>query len=254
MTTSQSTQLRHSELHAEDYPTLASPGNCTAARHGTLTAAVDHGCTCPAARAIRNRNAKRSKTLRLLGRPQLVPAIGSQRRIRALMAIGWRSRDIAQRIGWVSGELDPIFRRPSIRRETAERIRAVYDALADIPGPSEQTYRRARRAGYLPPLWYDDDTIDDPNYQPLVHNGAQVEESRVDVPDPVVVERLIAGEPPLHVTKHERAEAVRILNSRDVTVSEISRRLHMSGARVTQILDGQRVLPTNETHATEVAS
>src|SRR4051794_26288768 len=51
--------------------------------------------------------------------------------------------------------------------------------------------------------------------------------------DHVVVERLINGQPPLHVTRAERAEAVRILHyERGRTRSEIGVQLHMSGARV----------------------
>lgn len=186
---------------------------CTAARHGTLRAYNVNRCRCPAARAAHTRDEKRRRLEALEGRTRLVDATGTHRRLRALMAIGWRSRDLAPRIGWASGELDTIFRRPTVRRITAARVQSVYQQLADHPGPSQQTRRRAERAGWLAPLWWDDDTIDNPS---IPDHGKIGQEPVIDQ---VAIERYRGGETSIKLTRAEKQAALTQLVLDGVSIS-----------------------------------
>jgi transposase-like protein len=53
-----------------------------------------------------------------------------------------------------------------VHPNTAAGMQAAYDKLSMTVGTSNQVRVRARRSGYLPPLAWDDDTIDDPKARP----------------------------------------------------------------------------------------
>lgn len=94
-----------------------------------------------------------------------VDATGSQRRLQALVAIGWTTREITRRLGGSDhGTVTDITSKnnQTIRRATAENIRRIFDELWDKPGPSRISAQRAAKRGWVPPLAWDDDTIDDP--------------------------------------------------------------------------------------------
>lgn len=101
-----------------------------------------------------------------------VPAIGTRRRIRALLAIGWTHAEQQARSGILTavtvsqaGEW--------VTRATADAVKALYDELAMTPGPSVRTRARAARLGYAPPLAWDDSTIDDPAGTPDIGEVAR---------------------------------------------------------------------------------
>lgn len=93
---------------------------------------------------------------------------GTTRRLRALVAIGWTQTELASRIGWDVTNLNSIVmaRRQCVRIDTARLVAAVYDELSMTPGPSSRARSLAARRGWLPPLAWDDDTIDDPAFEP----------------------------------------------------------------------------------------
>lgn len=95
----------------------------------------------------------------------MVPSVGSIRRIRALMAIGWRHEDLRAHCG-INTHVLASQRGDMVEKVTHDAIRAAYDALWNRPGPSSRTRRIAERQGFAPPLSWDDDTIDDPAAQP----------------------------------------------------------------------------------------
>jgi hypothetical protein len=135
-------------------------------RHGT-TRGYAAGCRRACCREARNTDERtRRKRRQVLGIVRSVPASGTQRRIRALMAIGWTSADIATRAGW--GTPQAVTELLAVRRTvfvaTAATIAAIYDDLCMTPGPSEKNRRDAQRKGWPPPLAWDD--IDDPDEAP----------------------------------------------------------------------------------------
>lgn len=93
---------------------------------------------------------------------ELTDCTGSRRRLRALARIGWTYRHVAAASGLVCRQLDELARQQWITQANADRISRAYEQLSMQPGPSDITATRAARAGWAPPLAWDDDTIDDP--------------------------------------------------------------------------------------------
>lgn len=111
----------------------------------------------------------------ILGRPNLngsVPNIGTRRRIQALMAMGWRHQDLTPLLGFNSGNV--VHQAGNwITRRKHEATKGVYDRLWNQRGPATRiSLARVAKAGYAPPLAWDDDSIDDPNAEPDL--GAKV--------------------------------------------------------------------------------
>lgn len=103
-----------------------------------------------------------------------VPAIGSQRRIQALVACGWSQLQLAGRLGIDQAHLHEILRRRVLLAPTAIAVRDLYEEIWDQPPPQEDRWQRgaavrARRhaavRGWPPPAAWDDD-IDDPAATP----------------------------------------------------------------------------------------
>lgn len=143
-----------------------------------------------------------------LGRTnRLIDPTGTVRRIRALYALGWSARQIGEHCGrsaeW-SRHIEKQSRLVSTR--TALLIADAYEHMCmTLPtGPcADRCRREAAAKGYAPPLAWDD--IDDPKARP--RRGAP-RPRKTDV-DPIVVERLLAGQR-VESTKGERDEAMRL--------------------------------------------
>lgn len=135
-------------------------------RHGS-TRGYAQGCRLDCCREAQNTYERnRRKRRNILGITRSIPALGTQRRIRALMALGWTSGDIANRCGWTTPQAVTVLLsgRRYVYRSTAEKIAAVYDQLSMTPGPSTRNWREAARKGWPPPLAWDN--IDDPDERP----------------------------------------------------------------------------------------
>lgn len=182
-------------------------------RHGT-TRGFHAGCREQCCRAAIARYEKGTKYRRHAGITWAIPATGTQRRIQALMALGWTSTDIADACGWL--HRNHVLRvlkgqkgKPCrwVERKTYRTVAVVFESLS-MQIPPHTPYRArcrsmARRKGYLPPLAWDN--IDDPNESPNV--GKQVDYHDRPV-DEVVVLRLLSGER-VPATASEKVEAVR---------------------------------------------
>ncbi len=136
-----------------------------------------------------------------------VAAHGAARRLQALMAEGWDATALAPLIG-VSPISVQRWRREAfavITYRRHERIREVYERLADHPRDDSRARRTAQALGYLPPLAWDDDTIDDPQAQPWAGQA----EDAAPVVDEVAIRRALAGEriPLTRLEKHHALHA-----------------------------------------------
>lgn len=92
-----------------------------------------------------------------------VPALGAQRRLRALVAAGWPMVDLAGRLGMNRenfGQL--IHHRTHIAARRHRDVVALFDELQLVPGPSERSREYALRKKWALPLQWDEDSIDDP--------------------------------------------------------------------------------------------
>lgn len=202
---------------------------CSAERHGTADAYRHARCRCDTARKAMSLYEKRRHADILAGRPRTLPNTGALRRLHALRALGWPTRELAARIGVDERNIARWPHRRTISRQLHQAICRVYDDLADTPGPDERARRHAARQGWLPPLWWDDDTIDDPTYTPSLRDTT----TKHDL-DPVAVDRACAGQPPLHLTVAERNAAVERLAARGYSDAEIGAVLGTSRDAIAQ--------------------
>jgi hypothetical protein len=142
--------------------------------HGTLYPIL-YGKTSPDPRECRPPRKRISRDIadRILAvRPVLadgarVDATGTRRRLQALVAIGYTRVWLADQIGVNTGNLDVLTGgHSSVTAATARAVTDLYDRYWSTPGPNLRARRRAARLGWLPPLAWDDDTIDDPTATP----------------------------------------------------------------------------------------
>lgn len=91
------------------------------------------------------------------------PSLGTVRRIRALLALGWTHAEMLRRTG-VHTRRVICHPSPVVTARTRAAIAELYEELCMTPGPSEKNRARAARLGWVPPLAWDD--IDDPDEVP----------------------------------------------------------------------------------------
>jgi hypothetical protein len=113
----------------------------------------------------------------------IVTAIGTTRRLQALVAIGYNQESLCELTGIDRSAMSLLVRGriPRIRTATADAVIAVYDSISMTPGPSHPARARAHRKGWAPPLAWDDDHIDDPDARPDIgkhHRVTYVERYR----------------------------------------------------------------------------
>lgn len=187
------------------------------APHGTAARyRGDLKCRClPCRQAATTADRRTRKRRQVLGiQPRVNPA-PTQRRIQALMAIGWRAIDIAERAGWRRGQSVTVLLEDHqyFLRDTAEAVKRAYDGLCMTPGPSTLTAARAKKAGWLPPLAWDD-----------IDAGTIAATERDDTYiDHAAVERVLAGDYRIPTTPAERAVIVQRWVALGRTVNELER-------------------------------
>lgn len=104
---------------------------------------------------------------------RFIDATGTRRRLQALVAVGWSLRALAPRLGMTHPNVTKIANgeRGLVWPDTARAITALYDQLWDQTPPQTTkaeriSYSKARataaQRGWVVPLAWDDDTIDDP--------------------------------------------------------------------------------------------
>lgn len=134
-------------------------------RHGTNAGYVagcrDDGCCRTAHAAYQRRLWRRHYTAGVTS--LMVPALGTRRRLRALMALGWTMPALDAHLGErVTANL-LAGRGEVVHLGRARLVAQVYERLCmSVPDGwvAERTRRMAHRRGWRPPLWWDD--IDDP--------------------------------------------------------------------------------------------
>jgi hypothetical protein len=157
---------------------------------------------------------KRATYLRMTGQSLRVPALGTQRRIRSLMALGYGLPILAGELGIATGNLSYKMQQPYMARRTHDAVADLYERLAALPEPAGWVAQRSRsiavkRGWVKPDRWYD---IDDPNEQPdpgYTERTSMAHGARKDV-DEVVVQRILAGDMSL-AQSTSRAEKVAVV-------------------------------------------
>lgn len=183
-------------------------------RHGSNGGYLQHvtdretACQpCREAHAKARRNLWRKRYVRGVDR-LYIDSTGSARRIRALMALGWRYSDIDAAAGYDGPRptwSHNIVNQARVHVDTAAKVDAVYRQLGMTLGPSVRVRNVAAKRGWAPPLAWDN--IDDPNERPKGSTNAGLE-SRYHGPrtrlDPDVIARIWAGEWDLPCSQAER--------------------------------------------------
>lgn len=177
-------------------------------RHGTMKGHAQ-GCRDLCCRRAKARYEKHRRYNAVTGVQWAIPALGSQRRIQALLALGWTTTDIAHAAGWthrnrVRQILAGQKGKPTtwVTRSTAATVSRVYDQWCMTIPEMTMARRRSRtmalQLGYVPPLAWDDIDTDE---RPRGAVGA-------GGPDLVVIERILAGEYRLEATADERRAVI----------------------------------------------
>ncbi|MBT9255409.1 hypothetical protein KMZ30_07460 [Phycicoccus sp. KQZ13P-1] len=118
----------------------------------------------------------------------LVDVAGTSRRLRALAALGYSTRQIGDELGIRRQSVGTLMHRT--RRCSAGAARAVrdlYDRWSMTPGPDRRLAATARAKGWLPPLAWDDDVIDridgqpDTSTDPVLGRGMPHEERTAEI-------------------------------------------------------------------------
>lgn len=110
-----------------------------------------------------------------------VSAAGTRIRLRALIAIGWTQRALAERIGVTPANFTPLIA-DATEKVTAKRARIVaqvYQELADTPGPSQRSINHGTTRGWPRPIDLDDECIDLDGYHPVRFDRSQQNGARV---------------------------------------------------------------------------
>ena len=197
---------------------------CSASKHGTSSAYDWWRCRCPDAREAWRLYRKR---LRHGRQPAAhVPAVGTVRRLRALVAGGYTWTMLGARLGVTVQRVRQLALSDamSVHRDTARKVGDLYEALSAVPGGSGYALKVAARYRWVPPFAWDDDALDDPAGVPAVAPDGPV----VDV---VAVERALEGER-LRLTAEERHLAVHRAVQRNLPDHVTAEALRMSWSQV----------------------
>lgn len=157
-----------------------------------------------------------------------VPALGTRRRIQALVAIGWPLAELAARLRRDISSLESILGATLVAVRTARAVEQLYDTIWD-QHPAATTpeqcnavtsaRQRAAEADWAPPLAWDDIDTD----QRPAPDGCPDR----DYIDQVAVERAVQGDAIRlsNLTPAEQAEAVRRLTELGLSARAIATRL-----------------------------
>jgi len=120
---------------------------------------------------------------------RLAPAVGSARRIQALMRLGWTAHDIADAADMAVVPVRKIAAgQVSVEFQTIARVKQAYDLLSLSVGPSDIGRARAKAKGYLLPLDWESVDMDDPCAEPLMFSRP---DGRRHDPELVAARRMI---------------------------------------------------------------
>lgn len=109
-----------------------------------------------------------------------IDATGTVRRVRALSSIGYSKKIICEESGIRRETFDALGNCTKVKADDANAIKEAYERLRNVSPPMEtpaekglvsKTMANARKNGWLPPLAWDDATMDDPRQRPSVRKS-----------------------------------------------------------------------------------
>lgn len=127
----------------------------------------------PCRRAHADKRADYRRRRYLHHAPLSVDATGTRRRIQALAAIGWSLAEQSRRLGMHVSAAHSMTTRAWVTVATAAKVAALYDELSMIPGSNNRARADAQRKGWVSPLAWDEEDLDDPAAKPAAHVPSQ---------------------------------------------------------------------------------
>lgn len=135
---------------------------------------------------------------RNLAAATLVDAAGTHRRLQALVAIGWSQAKLGARLGVSAANFSAMMRRGQVTAGTARAAAGLYDQLWNRQPPeggrweaiaASRARRCARERGWVPPMAWDDDLLDEPDGRPAdgwqrtrrIHRSAEIAEDAAEL-------------------------------------------------------------------------
>ncbi|WP_375000192.1 hypothetical protein [Aeromicrobium sp. CTD01-1L150] len=169
-----------------------------------------------------------------------ISAVGTRRRLQALVAIGYSQSNLARRLSMLASNFGPLLHdRREVTVATAQRVRDLYDELAMHPNEPTEWHEKAAasrarqyaaRMVWLPPLAWDDELIDDPSAQPADTTGLL--DQGLDLDD-VAIERAMGGDRSVvrGLSFDERVDLVRRWRETGEPLNELERRTGLNARR-----------------------
>lgn len=168
-----------------------------------------------------------------------VDGTGTRRRLEALMVLGWSKWALAREIGCRPDRVLQLMRGPRVTASSAEAVRALFERLSMTPPQVTdrwaatsvtRTINYAKARGFVPPLAWDEESIDDPAAGPSLTVGAVF--GRDDLTVDLLVDGELAGG---RARPEERREAIRILAERGWATADIATWLGLSTKAVARL-------------------
>lgn len=170
---------------------------CPAPLHGDRNAYWNAGCRCPDARQDANAWHRRRRAGSLPPRSDRTSALGVRRRLRALVALGWSLRRLAQELDVSSSLAQRWLHADQVHPDNHAAVLDLYERLSMRLPPhdhsAEQARRYARAHGWAPPLAWNDEDLDDPAARPIGVDHGGDEPVLPDEVDWVAVHRACRG-------------------------------------------------------------
>lgn len=162
-----------------------------------------------------------------------IDGTGTVRRLRALVALGHSMQDLAARLPLHQEATRRVIRggTDGVSGLLARATRDLYEELSTVrpDGPfSDRTRRMAASRGWVPPLAWDEGTIDDPDAKPNLGDTA----AQADTYDPTTVAFAVEGRLTYDQIKGHRPDLIETVRrlARTLGDHEIARHLHWPGA------------------------
>ena len=188
-----------------------------------------------------------------------IDSTGTARRIQALCALGYSLSQVGDQVGILRSNFTDIAHgRGMVTVATAAAIRDLYDRWSMTIPPTEtrvEKYRVSRAKnyakanGWVPPLAWDDDTIDDPS---ATHDANPTPAPNSTTVDSAAVDRALTGDVADRLSIADRREAVRTLHAQGYNDSRIAERIGITARtvlRIRQRLDLPAVTTTRKESA-----
>ncbi|MFE2994193.1 DNA-binding protein [Nocardia sp. NPDC059246] len=97
----------------------------------------------------------------------LVPALGTRRRLQALVAAGWTMTVVAGELGMQLKNLAVLLGQDQVTARRHRQVAALFDRLQMQPGPSKRARAMGRKRRWPLPFQWDEGALDDPEAGPV---------------------------------------------------------------------------------------